>query len=57
MHWGELPTLAVRAMRASLPPNTTCRCVAFTYEIATGCGFLKSGSSTSSRSGWVAYTR
>jgi hypothetical protein len=34
-----------------------CRCQAFTFESATGCGFLKSSPATSKRMGWVAFVR
>lgn len=34
------------------------RCVAFTYDAASSCGYLKSGiDAAKGRSGWVAYTR
>jgi hypothetical protein len=39
---------------ASMHP---CRCVAFTFEPSTGCGYLKSAPFYKERTGWVAYTR
>lgn len=33
------------------------RCVAFSYEQSTSCGYLKTAPFYKERKGWVAYTR